>query len=542
MVSRPALRPRLIALAALALALVGAANASADAVLGPGFDLGVAAGEIRTTSAILWTRANSGAPVTLQVSTNKQFAGPLITRSLSPTAAKDDTLQPFVTGLTHGTTYYYRFLQGPAVSVTGRFKTAYGPRANKVVRFGFSGDADAQRKAGQTTPFWTTVPGDNGFGAASFGVYRQMNLEKNDFNVNMGDTIYSDSEVPGQGALASTLQEKWDKYKMNLGLAKLRNLRASTGMYNHWDDHEFVNDYTKAENGTAIYNTGKSAFLDYMPAHFTQHGGLGLYNHERWGKNLEVFRLDERSFRSAKASANHTCDNPSTGQPDVAPTAPQSNRNTFSLLIPSLSQPVSQACKDKINDPHRTMLGSKQFARFTSDIEKSTATWKVILNEVQIQQYYAFPYDRWEGYEAEREKLLHALQNAGVKNAIFITTDVHANMLNIVRYKTLESGGPVDSPYYDFSTGPVSTRTFQREVDHTTGHQGNGATTNAAFFHPPPPNGVGEKCSNINIYSYLEVTAGPNAMNLTAKDVNGHVVNDGNNNDGTPCVLTLTKK
>jgi alkaline phosphatase D len=385
------------------------------------------------------------------------------------------------------------------------------------------------------------VPGNNGFGAASFGVYRQMNLEKNDFNVNMGDTIYSDSEVPGQGALAATLEAKWDKYKQNLALPKLQALRSSTGMYNHWDDHEFVNDYTKAENGTAIYNTGKSAFLDYMPAHFTQHGGLGLYNHERWGKNLEVFRLDERSFRSAKASANHTCDNPSTGNPDFAPTAPQTTRNTFSVLIPSLSQPVSQACKDKINDPTRTMLGSAQFNTFISDISKSKATFKVILNEVQIQQYYAFPYDRWEGYEAARKQLLHALQNHGVKNTIFITTDVHANMLNIVRYKTLESGGPVNSPYYDFSTGPVQTRTFQREADKATGTSGAGNAANAAFFEPQPPNGVGEKCSNINIYSYLEVTVGSTTMNLTAKDVNGNVVKD--QGDGTtPCVLTLNKQ
>ena len=52
-------------------------------------------------------------------------------------------------------------------------------------------------------------------------------------------------------------------------------------------------------------------------------------------------------------------------------------------------------------------LGAQQYAAFTKAIKASTATWKVVVNEVPIQQYYALPYDRWEGYEAEREKLLH---------------------------------------------------------------------------------------------------------------------------------------
>ena len=51
----------------------------------------------------------------------------------------------------------------------------------------------------------------------------------------------------------------------------------------------------------------------------------------------------------------------------------------------------------------------------------STATWKVIVNEVPIQQFFALPYDRWEGYPAEREKLLRFLQK-NVKNVLFLAT------------------------------------------------------------------------------------------------------------------------
>src|SRR5262249_954077 len=149
----------------------------------------------------------------------------------------------------------------------------------------------------------------------------------------------------------------------------------------------------------------------------------GIYRTARWGKNLELFFLDERSFRSAKASANHACDNPQTGEPDLAPTAPQSIRNAFAALVPSLSQPVSQRCKNQINSPKRTFLGSHQLNRFISEVKHSNARWKVVMNEDPIQQFYALPYDRWEGYAYERVKLLKALQSANVSHLVFLTTD-----------------------------------------------------------------------------------------------------------------------
>ena len=107
---------------------------------------------------------------------------------------------------------------------------------------------------------------------------------------------------------------------------------------------------------------------------------------------------------------------------DLAPTAPQPVRNAFAALVPALARPVPQACLDAIADPSRTMLGARQYAAFTRAIKASTATWKVIVNEVPIQQFYALPYDRWEGYAAEREKLVRFLR-ANVENALFLTTD-----------------------------------------------------------------------------------------------------------------------
>jgi alkaline phosphatase D len=355
-----------------------------------------------------------------------------------------------------------------------------------------------------------------------------MARERNDFNVNVGDTIYSDSEVPGAPP-ALTVADKWAKYRQNLAVANLRKARAAAPMYNHWDDHEFINDFTRDEMGGSIYDAGVQAFLDYMPATFSPSNGI--YRSFWWGKNLEVFFLDERSFRSAKASANHVCDNPDTQQPDLVPALPKRLRDLFGMIEPSLKQPVSPACLAALNDPSRTMLGAAQYARFTNAIKRSKATWKVVVNEVPVQQLYALPYDRWEGYEAERLRLLRFLQR-NVRNVVFLSTDHHANLVNTVKYTTLEDTGVKGSGIYDFATGPVATRTFAREIDDAIGRPGTADLVRSAFFKPPPPNGVGMKCAALDSYSYAQVKVTAKRLRVALKDLNGRTVRE---SDGRAC-------
>jgi phosphodiesterase/alkaline phosphatase D-like protein len=282
------------------------------------------------------------------------------------------------------------------------------------------------------------------------------------------------------------------------------------------------------------------AFRDYEPVTFSRK--RGIYRSFRWGKNLQMFFLDERSFRSAKASANHVCDNPDTNQPDLAPTAPQSSRNLFALLIPSLSQPVSQQCKDAINNPNRTFLGSAQLNRFLHDVKASRARWKVVMNETPIQQFYGLPYDRWEGYAHERVRLLKALQRADVKRLVFLTTDSHAAFANIVRLRTLSGDvapanapatAPSNTPYHDFIIGPVATKPFWQEIDDTTGNSGNGMLLSSAFFKPRPPDGVGMQCAQGGENSYAEVTVKRATLRVAYKDQNGNTVKDVDGS--TPC-------
>jgi phosphodiesterase/alkaline phosphatase D-like protein len=443
----------LIGLALLALPATAAAKT---------FSLGVTAGEISAKSAKLWAHAEKPGKYFFQVSEDKRFHDVVAAKNVKAKAANDLTIQVVVKKLKPGEQYYYEACDqdGKKCSKTGKFETAPKPNKPETIRFAFSGDTDAQPAAGTTTPFYNT-----------FETFAAMLNEKNDFNIHFGDTIYSDTEVPGAGPPALTVAEKWAKYKQNLGQQNLVNLRKATGFYSHWDDHEFINDFSVAENGDAIYQAGVKAFTDYAPVSYSP--DTGLYRSFRWGQNLELFMLDERSFRSAKASAGGTCDNPSTNAPDLAPTAPSGARALFSTLIPSLSQPVSQQCLDTINDPNRTFLGQAQLNTFLNAVQASTAKWKVIINETPIQQFYGLPYDRWEGYAHERIELLNQLQSRGVKNLVFLTTDDHADFANVVRLRTLNGDSapanapadPTDTPYNDYTAGPVATMTFWKEID-----------------------------------------------------------------------------
>lgn len=522
---------------ALALAALAAIPSGATA---KGFTYGVAAGDVDTDSAILWARANSGGPVILHVRRGKAtFPGDCRPGGihLRASADRDFTVRFKVRDLDSGAKYRYRFCRdGGRRSEVGTFATAPGPNQARKVTFAMTGDQDALPEPGESEPYW-----------GPFRVWSRVLKENNDFNVLLGDTIYSDTEVPGYTSkqVATSVKKKWGKYKVNLGQRPWTEVRGTAAYYAHWDDHEFINDFSPRENefplsvgtfrvnGRELYQRGVRAFRDYNPIGYSERNGI--YRRHRWGKNLDVFFLDMRSFRSRNADYQGNCDNPQTGEPDLAPTAPQSSRNLFSVLAPSLAEPVSQGCLNRINDPDRTMLGEHQFNRFKKAIRNSTATWKVIFNELPIQQYYALPYDRWEGFEAERQKMLKFLQ-ANVENVVFLTADVHASLVNDARLKTLEPGGPVNSGILDIVTGPIATANYSIEINDATGSEASAGALHAAFFKPEPPSGVGMDCASLTTDSYAQVTATKTKLTVELNDAAGNPVPDTpDGSPGPPC-------
>ena len=355
---------------------------------------------------MLWARADQAGETRLEVASDSGFTRVASSRSRrrrrttsrSSGASKD---------FSPGTRYWYRFTRGTARSDVGTFVTAPKRNDNANIRFGWTGDYDAEHAAGQTEPFWN-----------NFDVFERMQAERNDFNIALGDTIYSDSEVPGRlNPVALTVAQKWAKYKLNLGQEKLADLRGSAGFYSHWDDHEFINDFSRSENvfssgtinGEELYQRGVKAFTDYAPVAYSSagrplpHQALGQQPGAvlprralvPLGEGVEGRRLRQPADRQRRPGADRpaersaTCSRPS---------------------MPSLSQPVPRPASTRSTIPNRTLLGSDAAERSCSAVSHSKARFKVIMNELPIQQFYALPYDRWEGYEAERQRVLSGLQ------------------------------------------------------------------------------------------------------------------------------------
>lgn len=543
MVALGRFRPALLLATLCSLALLASAPAAGAAP--KGFKFGVSSGDVSANSAILWARATKAGTALVQLQSGGGFGACDIAsapKKLKVKAVKgnDLTVQARVTGLKPGRTYKYRWcMEGGKRSAVGSFDTPPAPNQAKTIHFSITGDQDASPLPGTKTPYWN-----------NFGVWRQIKSEENNFNVMMGDTIYSDSEVPGVGGVAGTaltVAQKWAKYRLNLGQKPWAAVRGATSYYAHWDDHEFINDFARSQNvfpeeggnveysGKKLYKNGVKAFRDYNP--ITYSAKNGIYRSFRWGKNLQVFFLDERSFRSAKADYGGQCDNPpGSGSPDLAPTAPTASRGLFSVIAPSLANPAPPACVAAINDPSRTMLGQHQREVFENAIKSSTATFKVVMNEVPIQQFYALPYDRWEGYAAERTQLLTFLKE-NVKNVVFLTTDVHANMVNDARLQTLEGGGPVNTGITEVTTGPVATKTYAGEINGTVGGPTAAGSIRAFFFNAQPPTGVGMQCSGLDQFSYAEVSVAKTALTVNLKDIEGEPVQNtaDRNKPAEPC-------
>jgi alkaline phosphatase D len=500
-----------------------------------GFRYGVAAGDVTSTSVILWGRATGSATVRLQVAPNKRFRGRSAkTYKVKSRKSNDYTVQRKVRKLKSGTRYWFRFSSGRRRSALGTFKTAPKRGASERIRFGYIADYDAQPAPGRRRPYWN-----------NFDAFRHLRAERNLFNVGLGDIIYSDTEVPGvTNRDAVTVPRKWGKYKLNLRQRKLSSLRGSAGFYSHWDDHEFYNNFARGQNrfsttvvgkqrgvsinGETLYRRGVRAFRDYNPV--TYSGRNGIYRSVRWGRNLELFFLDERSFRSNLASYGSECNNPQTGDSDLAPTLPQSYRDLFALVASPLSSPVPQACTDLINEPNRTLLGARQYQRFTRAIRRSSARFKVIMNELPIQQFYADPYDRWEGYAAERRRLLTFLRD-NVKNVVFLSADVHASLVNDARLQTLESGGPQNTGILDITAAPAATATITKEFDPVLG-TGSTQLVDQVFFEPQPPTGLGMRCSVRDKFAFGEVSVTSTRLTVRHKGLDGKPLTD---DEGRPC-------
>lgn len=460
------------------------------------FPHGVASGDVTSTSVVLWTRTGREATVSLELQGERR-------QTVLATAAHDFTVKVKLEGLEPGRQYAYRFLAGEAESDHGSFTTA--PLAGKAVRlkFAFSGDSDGTRVNG--------APAIN-----QFEVLDAIREERPDFFLYMGDTVYSDSVHRGDRGPAVTLHQYRETYQVNRELPALRKLLAATSAYVMWDDHEVRNDWDAETVPRSRAVNGRQAFLEYMPVEVDTPESEGcvappMFRTFRWGSAAEFFILDERSCRGA--SVEPECRAPGAARGDFAPGLPALFR-----MFAGLPATPPNGCVAALNRPGRPMLGGWQLARFKQALAGSTAQFKFVVSEVAISPLFAYPYDRWEGYAAERAEVLQFIQDQAIRQVIFLTADMHANLMQDVRINRFSSGEPVAQ---EFITGPIAAASLQKEL---ASEAGISAATIGRFRGL-----LGTNCVALDSFGFgiVEVDPDEGTATITLKDEHGQVLDGG---------------
>ncbi|MDQ3611920.1 MAG: alkaline phosphatase D family protein [Actinomycetota bacterium] len=410
-------RRRFLGSAAAAALAAGAAQVPlARAQRGPArlvgypFTLGVASGDPLPDSVVLWTRlapaalSGGGMPdraveVRWEVADDEGFSRVVRRGTEVARPALGHSVHAEPEGLQPGREYFYRFIAEGEASPTGRAKTApIGSPASLVFAF-----ASCQQY-------------EHGY----FTSYQHMAREDLDFVVHLGDYIYeyepNDFRAAGGNVRAHsgpeiiTLDDYRNRYAQYKSDPDLQAAHAAFSWLVTWDDHEIDNNWADEvpEDGQpreAFLRRRASAFQAYyehMPLRRASRPtgiDLQLYRRLAFGDLASFNVLDTRQYRS-----DQPCDDRSV-----------------------------VGCDERL-DPARTLTGEEQERWLLDGLGASRATWNVLAQQVFFAQRdfntddtQRFSTDAWDGYAANRDRILGFVEERNVANPIVITGDVHNN-------------------------------------------------------------------------------------------------------------------
>jgi len=384
------------------------ATAAAAPLPSDPFTLGVASGEPLPDGFVIWTRLApspldpdglGGMPsrnveVLWQVATDDRFSDVVRAGSVTASPAWAHSVHVEVSGLKPGREYFYRFRQGPWLSTFGRAVTApaYGaPVSSMTMAFASCSN----------------------FPAGYFSAYRGLAAERPDLVLHLGDYLYEGggnglgrNHVGPQTVTLANYRQRHAQYKTD---PDLQAAHAASPWLVVWDDHEVDNNYAGliaeraseqpgfAERRAAAYR----AYYENLPlrrSSVPSGPDLQLYRAIRWGSLATFHMLDTRQYR-----ADQACGDGYKDCPDAA-------------------------------DPARSLLGAEQEAWLAEGFASSGARWDLLGQQVFFGRRDNNPeaattvsMDAWDGYPANRQRVIRAWQDAGVRNPVVLTGDVHAH-------------------------------------------------------------------------------------------------------------------
>ena len=406
------------------------------------FSLGVASGQPRADSVLLWTRlmlqgsdmVHSVKPLSVQC---EVFADEALRQRVGYWRAVTSTQRGMsvhveAKGLQPGRHYWYRFICGSATSPTGRTRTAPAQ----------------QDKVGSLRMVLASC---QHFEQGYFTAHREIAKQDIDLVMFVGDYIYESSNpryVVRQhvGGVPQTLDEYRARHAQYKGDADLRASHAAHPWMMTWDDHEVVNDYANDRDNKfsdpAVFLRRRAAayqaYFEHMPVRVgpdaANPANMRIHDRMAWGQLADIWTLDNRQYRSY-----HACPDPLKGGGRVV-----------------------MGCNE-LTDPQRTMLGMEQERWITQGMNGSQAAWKIVAQGTQMSSTglgtpmgrSAFT-DGWDGYPLARERFLQNIGDAKLQDVLVLGGDVHMNVAANLRIKPNEEQSPVVAS--EFTTTSITSR------------------------------------------------------------------------------------
>ncbi|MFJ6027959.1 alkaline phosphatase D family protein [Pseudarthrobacter sp. NPDC092424] len=416
-----------------AVAVAGAAGAATanapawalDAADRTVFAHGLASGDPMPSSVLLWTRVTPVAEalpgsgrgpdvtVTWEVAPDSGFRK-IVARGSAPTGpGRDHTVKVLADGLAPGTTYWYRFKFGKALSAVGRTRTAPAAGAS-VDRLKFGVVSCANWQAGYFSSYRHLAARGDLDAVLHLGDYL---YEYAPGEYQARDVVVRPHEPAREMTVLQDYRRRHAQYKTD---PDLQSLHAAAPFIVTWDDHESANDAWKdgAENHTEGAEgawrdrsaAARQAYAEWMPVRYEPGGQL--YRRLDFGSLASLSMLDLRSYRDLQASSG--------ADPAVDSTA-------------------------------RTITGTAQMDWLLNNLNSSGPQWKLVGNPVMITPVKVpstlsagelagvqelmggttidgVPYnvDQWDGYEADRSRVVRHLRDNAVKDTVFLTGDIHS--------------------------------------------------------------------------------------------------------------------
>lgn len=372
------------------------------------FALGVASGDPTSSGMVLWTRlagVEEDARVAYEVAEDQGFRRIVRAGTVIAPRARGGSTHVELEGLRPGRTYFYRFHFAGAVSRVGRSATvAHAPQRARL--------------ALTSCQHW-----EQGW----FSAYRDMIAQAPNAVIQVGDYIYEKSfgRGPTVRSFGTTEPVTLEEYRARHALYRsdpdLADAHAALPFIVTWDDHEVENDYAGL-NGVVTRDPAAfarrraaayQAYFEHMPiapSRLRPNGEVRLFRRFGWGDLLTLHVLDTRQYRSA--------------QP-----CPSANKRGGQVVV---------GCAER-EAPGATMLGHAQEAWLSDGLVRERARWSLIAQQTLFARLHlpatsdAAYTDIWDGYAANRSRLIERLARPNIRNPVLLGGDVHSFWVNDVQ-------------------------------------------------------------------------------------------------------------